>query len=602
MASLTRARSRPSVFRAAPRLSVLLLCLAGLLLARAPAGESQAQGRTNLVLAFYYAWYNPNSFGPGKTPFQPEQPYYSNDAATIQRHVSQARGAGIDGFVQSWYGPNEPQTNGNFAMLLDAAAAAGFKAAVDFEPGTFMSSNDERASALATLLATHASHPAYLRVDGKPVIFFWANWMYSVDDWAYIRSIADPNRSSLWIAEGGNPAYLSIFDGLHLYNIAWAANPAGIAGRWAGETRAAASTYGGYKYWVATAMPGFDDRHLGRGDQAIYRDRANGAYLQNSFADAASSAPDMLIITSFNEWAEGSHLEPSTEFGSSYLELASQLISAYKSGSVPAPPPLPPQPAVAPAGQADSTPAATPVSLATNPAFASPTPGNDGVIRYVVVSGDTLSWIGVQFGLTVEELVALNNLTPDSLLTVGQEIILGYSDSATRAAAAPRVPPGTTLREDGSYVYTVVEGDSLLAIAAEYDLRLAELLDLNEGLAADALLSLGQEIVVGVRPQPTSSGGSTDMPAALASVTPAPPATATLAPTATPTLLATPVAEFVSLPTAPAAATEAAEPLVESAPLPGEAGSGLDSGTVTTGIVVLLVAGGLLAFVLGRRR
>jgi LysM repeat protein len=599
MAYLTRAHSRRP---GTQRLLLLLLLPAVFLLAPAASHESHAQGRTNLVLAFYYAWHNPTSFGPGKTPFQPEAPYYSNDAATIQGHVGQARAAGIDGFVQSWYGPNEPQTNGNFAMLLDAAAAAGFKAAVDFEPGTFMRSNDERASALATLLATHANHAAYLRVDGKPVIFFWANWMYSVDDWAYIRNIADPNRSSIWIAEGSNPAYLSVFDGLHLYNIAWAANPTGIAGRWAGETRAAAATYGSHKYWVATAMPGFDDRHLSRGDQAIYRDRAGGAYFQTSFADAASSSPDLLIITSFNEWAEGSNVEPSTEFGSFYLELTSQLISVYKSGSVVAPPPLPAQPTVVPASQEETTPAATPASLATSPAFASPTPDSDGVIRYVVVSGDTLSWIGVQFGLTVAELMALNNLTPESLLTVGQEIILGYSDSATRAAAAPRVPPGTTLRDDSAYVYTVVEGDSLLAIAAEYDLRLAELLELNEGLAADALLTIGQEIVVGRRPQPASSGGSTDMPAALASATAPPSPTATTPATATPTPLATPVAEFVSLPTAPAPPTAALEPVAESAPSSGVAGGGLDAGTVTTGIVVLLVAGGLLAFVLGRRR
>jgi LysM repeat protein len=584
------------------RLLLVLLLASGTLINVTSSSESLAQGQTGLVLAFYYAWYNPSSFGSGKTPFQPEASYYSNDAATIQRHVSQARAAGIDGFVQSWYGPNEPQTNGNFAALLDAASGAGFKAAVDFEPGTFMRSNDERAGALATLLSTHANHPAYLRVDGKPVIFFWANWMFSVDDWAYIRSIADPGRASIWIAEGSNPAYLSVFDGLHLYNIAWAANPAGIASRWESETRAAAATFGGYKYWVATAMPGFDDRHLGRGDQAIYRDRADGAYFQNSFADAASSAPDMLIITSFNEWAEGSNIEPSAEFGTFYLDLAAQLISAYKSGSAAPPPPLPP-PTAAPS-QNESTPgAATATVVPALPVtgLPSPTPGTDGVIIYEVVSGDTLSGIAAMFDLTLDELYALNNLTAESLLMIGQPIILGYAESATRAAAAPRVPPRTTLREDGAYVYSVVEGDSLIAIAAEYDLRLAALLELNEGLSAESLLVVGQEIVVGRRPEPASVGGSTDLPAGLASATPAPATPTSAPPPATATQPPTPVAEIVGEPLAPAA-TPVPEVMAEQEPASLGTGSRSTTSPVATGIVIILVAGGLLAFVLGRRR
>ncbi len=512
-------KSPNSWWPVARALSALLFVALTLLPLAASGAPLHAQGRTNFVLAFYYAWYRPESFGPGKTAYQPAAPYQSSDAATIQRHVSEARSAGLDGFVQSWYGPAEPVTNGNFQTLLDVAAASGFKAAIDFEPGVTFSNNDQRAAALQSLLATHANHPAYLRLDGKPVIFFWANWAYSVDDWAYIRNIADPGRTSIWIAEGARTEYLQVFDGLHLYNIAWSANPHGIATSWGANTRAAAETYGAYKYWVATAMPGFDDRHLGRGAAAVYRDRADGAYYQNSFAAAAASSPDLLIITSFNEWAEGSNIEPSTAFGDSYLQLTSQLVADYKAGGVPPPPPLP-QPS------AEATPAATAAATQENhnqaiaqaPTAATaagqpvlPPPQSDGLIIYEVQAGDTLSAIAFRFGLSLDDLYRLNDLDENSLLALNQPILLGYSDGATAPAA-------TAAAASSAAVYQVALGDTLLAIAFQHNLTIEELLRLNPTLTEDSLLQLGQEIVVAARQEPVSVGGSTDFPEGTATV------------------------------------------------------------------------------------
>ena len=90
------------------------------------------------------------------------------------------------------------QTETNLRTLLDVAQEKGFKVAVDFETnGPFFKSKSDVQNALASLLSTHANHPAYLKVNGKPVVFFWQNSRFSVNDWSAMRrpSIRCINRS-----------------------------------------------------------------------------------------------------------------------------------------------------------------------------------------------------------------------------------------------------------------------------------------------------------------------------------------------------------------------------------------------------------------------
>jgi len=575
-----------------------------------------------MVLAFYYAWYNPSSFGPGITPFQPPAPYSSGDGGTIQRHVSEAQGAGIDGFVQSWYGPNEPYTNGNFSTLLNIAAASGFKAAVDFEPAAFYNSHEERANGIRSLLETHANHPAYLRMDGKPVIFFWANWLYSVEDWVTIRSLADPNNSSIWIAEGGNADYLAIFDGLHLYNIAWSANPAGTAATWSAQTRAAAANYGMYKYWVATAMPGFDDRLVGRGDNSIYRDRAGGAFYQSSFAGAAASNPDLLIITSYNEWREGSNIEPSIEFGNLYLDLTAQMAAVYKAGGVPAPPGVPPPndppPPEEPQATVTAGPSPTPLPPTAPPAtatpIATPTAQPDGSIVYQAQPGDSIYGIAALFNKTYDEILRLNGFNADTVIQIGDPVIIGYATTLAEGVVLVEKPDWTdpNVREDGAVLYRIKAGDTPIGIAYQHNLTLDEFYQLND-FTENSILQPGQEVVVGWRIVPQSIGGSTDLPQPTGEPT-APPPTPT--PTTTPiVVLASPPAPPTVAPTFAAAGKGVAEVAVaqptnpagaQATPLPVDpAPAETDTiflALVVAGAVLLFVGAGVGVMVLAVRR
>ncbi len=329
----------------------------------AMAAPAAGQSAERLVLAFYYTWFDENSWDPARLPDLPTTPYVSRERAVMARHIEQAKAAGIDAFVVSWYGPRveNNQTETNFRAMLDEAAARGFRLALDVEvTSPFFGGPGDVQAALQALLATHARHPAYLKADGKPVIFFWRQQRFDVGTWAAIRAAVDPGHNSLWIEEGVDVGMLSVFDGHHLYKVIW--NPptdlAYTANKFSRLVRNAAANLAAAKVYVATVMPGWDDRKLGRGD-SFGIGREDGAVYERSWRAAIGSAPDWIIITSFNEWPEGTYIEPSRAYGNRYLELTARWSAAFKSGAVsaavasaarptPIPPPTPtptPQPA-----------------------------------------------------------------------------------------------------------------------------------------------------------------------------------------------------------------------------------------------------------------
>jgi len=353
------------------RYLAVLLVLAALI---CPCSTVQAQSPERLVLAFYYTWFDENSWGADKVPDLPQQLYASRDRGVMGRHIDQAKGAGIDAFVVSWYGPKTEnnQTETNLRVLLDEAAARGFRIAVDFEvTSPFFGGTGDVQAALATLLATHAQHPAYLRSEGKPVIFFWRQQRFDIGTWAAIRNAVDPGRSSVWIEEGVDVSPLSVFDGHHLYSVTW--NPqsdmSNTARKFAQRTRAAGAKLGVPKIYVATVMPGYDDRKTGRGN-AFAVGREDGAYYARSWQAAIDSAPDWIVITSFNEWPEGTYIEPSQAYGTKYLDLTAQWSAAFR-GSVPPPvqvaaaPPVPVPAKAAGAAVVPRTSASKPTPIPT---------------------------------------------------------------------------------------------------------------------------------------------------------------------------------------------------------------------------------------------
>ena len=325
-----------------------------------------ADGGERLVLAFYYNWFDENSWGPNKVPDRPAETYVSRDRAAMGRHIDQAKAAGIDALVVNWWGPGaNNQTDTNLRAMLDEAAARGFRLAVDVDMNSpYLKGAAAIQAAMSALLNGHAKHSAYLKVDGKPVVFFYhQNARLSTSGWAGIRAAVDPNHASLWIEEGTDVSPLTVFDGHHLYSVTWAnrTDMAYTANKFARLVRAKAAALGAPKIYVATVMPGYDDRKTGRGG-AFAVGREDGAYYARSWQAAIGSAPDWVVITSFNEWPEGTYIEPSQAYGSRYLEMTAQWAAAFR-GSAPPPPPPAPKPKVA----APVKPAAAPAKPTPRP-------------------------------------------------------------------------------------------------------------------------------------------------------------------------------------------------------------------------------------------
>jgi LysM repeat protein len=235
--------------------------------------------------------------------------------------------------------------------------------------------------------------------------------------------------------------------------------------------------------------------------------------------------------------------------------------------------------------------------LAQQTPVPSPTPGEDGRVIYIVAAGDTLTLIALRFGVTLEQLYELNNLTAESLITIGQPIVL-----AIGAAGIGGTPvsdfPGAVIQPDGMVVHRVKAGDTLISIALTYGLTLEELYEVS-GLNENSVLRVGQDVVIGHLPTPESSGGSADVPGG--THTPTPTITLTPSPT-TPPPTTTPIVLAVAV--APTPLPTIAMPVVTPLPVV-DVPSLPDSNAIVAafvGLVVLLALAGGIFLYLGRQR
>jgi hypothetical protein len=87
-------------------------------------------------------------------------------------------------------------------------------------------------------------------------------------------------------------------------------------------------------------MPGYNDTRLGRSN-GFAVDRRGGDYYRNLWNGAIATKPTFIVITSWNEWPEGSHIEPSKSYGDLYLAITREKAAEFAGVAMPAPAALP---------------------------------------------------------------------------------------------------------------------------------------------------------------------------------------------------------------------------------------------------------------------
>jgi len=305
------------------------------------------------VLAFYYTWYGrPERHGnwvhwgvvkpeehdiSASTHYPSKGAYDSHDPEIIDWHIDLAQSNGIDAFIATWWGQNTFDDRA-LRVVLERAAEKDFSVSVYWEtaPGSGDEQIDKAVDDLLYILNEYGSHPAFLKLDGKPVIFVYGRVMGQVplEAWPAIISRTEERYDGdfLLIADGYNESYARALDGIHTYNICgW------VQGKTPEELHELAG--GSFKGAVAlakqhakvsciTIIPGYDDTKIRT--PGIDAKRLDGQTYEVLWEEAIEADPDWVVITSWNEWHEGSEIEPSWEDGDRYIKLTGEWARRFK--------------------------------------------------------------------------------------------------------------------------------------------------------------------------------------------------------------------------------------------------------------------------------
>lgn len=305
-------------------------------------GREKSEHKT-LLGTHYYPWYragkkpqhwNENQEFAAVDDFPVGGPYSSNSVSLIRRHLRSAVDSGIDFFVVNWQvtfeGLNPTELNATRKLFRVAEEechpiSLSVLLALDTEDPNVIK------NAIRTVQEEFFPLPVYHKFQNRPLLWYFMNDSFLGYFFYHHKELVSLNRDCHPIATGGLdynkflPGLLrDFFSGWCFYSPLEVGSRERRKSVW--ERSYADFREDGGRIRTFTVCPGYNDSKLASPQREHNKYRIvprNGLKtyedMQN-FALNLSPSPDLAVITSFNEFHENTHIEPSEQFGDVYLK------------------------------------------------------------------------------------------------------------------------------------------------------------------------------------------------------------------------------------------------------------------------------------------
>ena len=304
-----------------------------------------------LLGAHYYPWYkageeirhwNENSEYATVTDLPIGGIYSSTDASTISRHLNLAVQAGLDYLVINLQVSSEGLDQNDLVsvdLLFDIAAENFPELSLCFMVSCDNADSRSIDSSLNWLDKNYMSRPNYLCLESKPVLWIFITESFIGHFFHSYTRLFDATRGYQCIAASGfcyskylPTHYSEFFNGWSLYSPLQIAASKKWENGWKSSTRDFSEDTADTPLTVFTICPGFDDQSLTHPQRSHSRFRKvlrRGTKTFDRMQEAClnlAEQPDLVVITSFNEFHENTHIEPTENFGHQFIE-ATRLFS-----------------------------------------------------------------------------------------------------------------------------------------------------------------------------------------------------------------------------------------------------------------------------------